>query len=71
MTLNELSAMADDANVQIAARPGYLHDGSRLKPRLWEALRVEMQRRLRRATGEPDAIVTFTFNGEASLGIDT
>ena len=71
MTLEELRTMGDQASLNIAARPAYLHTGHRLEPRLWEALRVEMQRRLRRATGEPDAIVTFTFNGEASLGIDT
>lgn len=68
MTLDELAALGDDAEVQIAARPRYLHDGSRLKPRLWEALRVEMQRRLRRATGEPDAVVTFSFNGDDTNG---
>lgn len=53
-----------DANAVINAADG---DPTQrpLEPRLWEALRIEMQRRLRRATGEPDAIVTFSF-GESS-----
>ncbi len=65
MTFEELRVMGDNASVQIAAGPAYLHTGNRLEHRLWEDLRQEMQRRLRRATGEPHAIVTFSFGQEA------
>ncbi|NTF69349.1 hypothetical protein [Rhizobium rhizogenes] len=71
MSIDEFMKIGDDASVQIAARPSYLHDGRRLEPRLWEALRIEMQHRLRRATGEPHAIVTFTMNPETVMGVDT
>lgn len=61
MTVDEIMKMGDQASVQIAAGPAYLHTGNRLEPRLWDDLRQEMQRRLRRATGEPHAVVTFDF----------
>lgn len=69
--MEKLVEMADNASVQIAAGPAYLHTGSRLEPRLWDDLRQEMQRRLRRATGEPHAIVTFSFGQEAIMGDNT
>lgn len=66
MTREELQKMGDDACVQMALRPAYTHTGDRLDPRLWEDLRQEVQRRLRRATGEQYAIVTFSFGQEAA-----
>lgn len=66
MTFEELQVIGDKARVQMAARPSHSHTGERLEPRLWEDLRHEMQRRLRRATGEPHAIVTFSFRQEAT-----
>ena len=66
LTMEKLREMAADSSVQMALRPSYLHQGERLEPRLWEGLRQGMQRRLRRATGEPHAIVTFSFGEEAS-----
>ncbi|KIQ05003.1 hypothetical protein RU07_01995 [Agrobacterium tumefaciens] len=64
--MQKLLEMGENASVQIAAGPAYLHTGKRLEPRLWEALRVEMQYRLRRATGEPHAVVSFEFGTEAT-----
>ena len=66
LTMEKLVEMVENASVQIAAGPSYLHTGERLEPRLWEALRVEMQSRLRRATGEPHAVVSFAFGAEAT-----
>lgn len=66
MTLEELFAMGDQASVSLAAGHDCHWQGRRLEPRLWEALRIEMQRRLRRSTGEPHAIVTFSFGEEAT-----
>lgn len=66
LTIEKLFEMGANASVQIAAGPAYLHTGKRLEPRLWEALRVEMQSRLRRATGEPHAVVSFAFGTEAT-----
>lgn len=37
-----------------------------LPPADWEEVRLEMQRRLRIFSGEPDAIVHFEFPGMAS-----
>lgn len=65
MTIDKLAAIADKASVDIALRPEQGIHRDPLPPRLWEALRVEMQRRLRRATGEPHAVVTFEFGTEA------
>lgn len=49
----------ESARVSLAAN-GKLSmlSGQRLDPYLWEALRVEMQRRWREATGEEHAILT-------------
>lgn len=66
LTMQKLVEIGENASVQIAAGPAYLHNGNRLEPRLWEALRVEMQCRLRRATGEPHAVVNFEFGTEAT-----
>lgn len=62
LTMQKLMEMGTDASVQIAAGPFYLWTGDVLEPHLWEALRIEMQKRLRRATGEPYAIVTFEMS---------
>jgi hypothetical protein len=66
LTMEKLIEMGENASVQIAAGPSYLNTGKVLEPRLWDDLRQEMQRRLRRATGEPHAIVTFSFGQEAA-----
>jgi hypothetical protein len=66
LTIEKLVEMGENASVQIAAGPSYRQTGKRLEPRLWEDLRVEMQRRLRRATGEPHAVVSFEFGTEAA-----
>jgi len=63
-TMEDFYKQADSASVNIAAGPAYLHTGNILPPRLWDDLRQEMQKRLRRATGEPHAIVTFEFGTE-------
>lgn len=62
ITLERIREMGDEASVHIAAGPRYLHTGGVLEPRLWEALRLEMQSRLRLATGEQFAIVHFEMN---------
>jgi hypothetical protein len=64
--MEKLREIGADARVQMALRPAYLHDGERLAPEQWDDLRQEMQRRLRRATGEPHANVTFSFGQEAA-----
>lgn len=66
LTMEKLVEISDNASVQNAAGPSYLSNGNRLEPRLWEALRVEMQSRLRRATGEPHAVIRFEFGTEAT-----
>jgi hypothetical protein len=58
MTRGDLQRIGDAASVSIAAGPDYLWSGNRLDPRLWEALRAEMQRRFRRSTGEELAVLT-------------
>lgn len=65
MTLDELRSMGDDASVSIAAGPAWRQTG-RLEPRLWEALRLELQDRYRRATGEEFAVLTVVNNPETS-----
>ncbi|MDO3431220.1 hypothetical protein QWJ46_00835 [Rhizobium sp. CBN3] len=66
MTMEEFERIADQALVSIAAGHDAFWQGNLLEPRLWEDLRIEMQRRLRRSTGEPHAIVTFSFGGESA-----
>ncbi|KAA3518872.1 hypothetical protein GOZ96_05010 [Agrobacterium vitis] len=61
MTWDDMMRMGDEATVKIAADRDFGQRTKHLEPRLWEALRLEMQYRLRKATGEPDAIVTFQF----------
>lgn len=64
--LDNQNAWADELRVNRAADNDHPLILESLPPRLWEALRIEMQRRLRRATGEPDAVVTFSF-GESAI----
>lgn len=59
---DNLMAIGDRAHVNIAAGPDYHWQRRILEPRQWEDLRLEMQRRLRRSTGEPFAIVSFEMN---------
>lgn len=66
MTLEELMEIGDRASVSVAVGHDCHWQGEYLEPRLWEALRLEMQRRLRRSTGEPHAVVTFSFGQEAT-----
>ena len=59
--MERLEGMADRASVGITAdgrslSSGYLH------PRLWEALRLELQTRYRRATGETMAVIAIENN---------
>lgn len=62
MTRDELRKEFDSVNVSYWANahggplPPPLAD--KLEPRLWEALRVELQRRYRLATGEATAVLT-------------
>lgn len=66
MTLEELQAIGDEVNVSMAARAAWQQSGDRLEPRLWDALRQEMQKRYRRATGEEFAVLTVVNNPEAA-----
>lgn len=58
MTPEELKRIVENAQVDSAAAPDYRWQGDLLHPRLWEALRTELQRRYRRSTGEPHAVLT-------------
>lgn len=64
MTWEHLQEMGDRASVMIAARPEHSWDGERLDPRLWEAFRLELQGRWRRATGEEMAVLDVRNNPE-------
>lgn len=66
MTNDDIMRILDQAEVSLAAGPDCYWHRDVLEPHLWEALRIEMQRRLRRSTGEPDAVVTFSF-GESAM----
>jgi hypothetical protein len=70
MTLDELKTMGEEARVSIA--PGTDHHwalsferGEFLDHGLFEALRLELQRRYRRAIGEEHAVLTIVNNPEA------
>ena len=64
MTLDELRKEFDSVNVSYWANAHGGHyplpPADRLEPRLWEALRIELQRRYRLATGETTAVLTVT-----------
>lgn len=63
MTWEEIKRIGDECAVHIAAAGEPFESGKRLEPLLWEDLRLEMQRRYRRATGEEFAVVVIQ-NGE-------
>lgn len=64
MTRDELREQFDAisvsywANANSSRSPRQQSD--KLEPRLWEALRIELQRRYRLATGETTAVLTIT-----------
>ena len=63
MTRDYLRRSLDDAHVGMAAHGKNALTGGpvdRLPPRLWEQLRVELQRRYRNATGEEFATLVVT-----------
>lgn len=60
MTRDDLQRIGDNAHVGMAAHGKNALTGGlvdRLPPRLWDALRVELQRRYRNATGEEFAVL--------------
>jgi hypothetical protein len=59
MTPEELKGTIEKACVNVAASHDCMWTGNRLDPRLWEALRIELQRRYRRSTGETMAVLTI------------
>lgn len=70
MTRDDLRCVVDQACVSNAAGPDYLWPGSPLEPRLWEALRIEMQSRYRRSTGETMAVLRVDLSEEACRTCD-
>lgn len=65
-TWEHIQRIGDEASVKLSADDDYgTGSRDRLKPELWEALRLELQRRYRRATGEEFAVLTITNNPEA------
>lgn len=66
LTIEMLMEMADDAHVSMSMRGRNALTGGpvdRLPPRMWEALRLEMQARYRRATGEEFAVIVIHNDG--------
>lgn len=60
MTPEDFQRIGDNAHVGMAAHGKNALTGGpvdRLPPRLWEALRLELQRRYRNATGEEFAVL--------------
>jgi hypothetical protein len=60
MTSDDLQRIVDDAHVGMSAHGRNALTGApveRLPPRLWDALRIELQRRYRNATGEEFAVL--------------
>lgn len=64
MTRDDLKCVVDNACVSNAAGPDYLWPGFLLEPRLWDALRIELQSRYRRSTGETMAVLSVQFLAE-------
>lgn len=64
MTRDDLKCVVDNARVSNAAGPDYLWPGFLLEPRLWEALRIELQARYRRSTGEAMAVLSVQLSAE-------
>ncbi|KAA3510131.1 hypothetical protein [Agrobacterium rosae] len=69
MTRDDLKCVVDNACVSNAAGPDYLWPGFLLDPRLWEALRIELQSRYRRSTGEAMAVLTVQLTTETGPGL--
>lgn len=59
MTREDFNRIGDQACVSVAAGHACSWQGNLLEPRLWEALRIELQRRYRRSTGETQAVLTI------------
>ena len=64
MTRERMIEILDGACVSVAACHDCRWDGTLLEPRLWEELRIELQRRFRRSTGEERAIIFIDLTGE-------
>lgn len=58
LTPEGLAEIRDKAAIDLAIS-GIFPAHERVPPRLWEELRIRLQRIYRRATGEPDAILTI------------
>lgn len=66
ITPGELLDQLDHNSVLVAASGEHLFNYTPMKdeylpPRLWEAFRIELQRRWRRSTGETNAILTVSY----------
>lgn len=66
MTPEEFWKIGEGAAVSNAAGHDCLWRGVSLDPALWEALRIEMQRRYRRSTGEIQAVLTIELTPEVT-----
>lgn len=62
MTPEEFKSIGDAATVSNAAGHGCMWTGDLLEPELWEALRLELQRRFRRSTGETMAVLSIELH---------
>jgi hypothetical protein len=59
MTPEDFERIGNQALVSLAAGHDCMWQGDLLEPHLWEALRLELQRRYRRSTGETMAVLTI------------
>jgi hypothetical protein len=66
MTREDLILIGNQANVSVAAGHDAYWSGPLLEPRLWEDLRLELQRRFRRSTGETMAVLTIDLTGSST-----
>lgn len=65
MNWGRIQRIGNECAVKLSADDDEVNMGrDRLKPELWEALRLEMQRRYRRATGKEFAVLTIVNNPE-------
>lgn len=62
MTHEDFKRIGERACVSVAAGHDAHWKGGYLDPSLWEDLRIELQRRYRRSTGETHAILTIVNN---------
>lgn len=65
MTPEEFERIGVGATVSNAAGHDCMWTGDLLEPGLWEALRLELQRRFRRSTGEVMAVLSIDLNPAA------